>query len=636
MCGRVARMIFRAWVRSNRLFFADLVLIVLGVLFTFILRLNIEQFILDYLPAFFWMLLIALVIKPFVYRRFGLYRRVWAYASIAEMRLIILAVSVASLLVAIVIYALYSFRLFAPFALSLPVFDWLVSLGAVGGLRFGLRLLAENRTTVERVAGAKARKALVVGAGDAGALVVRELQKNPQLSLVPIGFLDDDNEKQGQHIHGVPVVGALNDLPRQARQLKADEVIMAIPSAPGFILRQVADASRQAGLPFRTMPGIYELIGGKVSVNRLREVDITDLLRRKPTQIDRQGVGSSLRGKRVLVTGAGGSIASELCRQVARWSPSQLILLGHGENSIFEIFVELHSDYPDLELQPVISDIRDLGRLSAVFNQFKPDIVFHTAAHKHVPLMEANIPDAVTNNIFGTENVVESAQKAKVPRLVMVSTDKAVQPSSVYGATKRIAEWIVLDTSNHGAWAYSVVRFGNVLGSRGSVVPLFKQQIATGGPVTITHPEMERYFMTIPEAVHLVLQASAFAEQGKLYMLEMGKPVRILDLANDLIRLSGLEPGEDIQIEFSGLRPGEKLSEQLLEQGAEYKDTSHPDIRQVIEPEQVTGEKLQSAVSQLIEMAGRSNDKEIINLLNELLPGSEIGSAPPPDITAIA
>lgn len=629
-------MTLRSWFRGNKLFFADLVLIGLGVLFSFILRLNLEQLLLDYLPAFFWMLIIALLIKPLVYRRFGLYQRVWAYASIAEMRLIIWAVSVASALLAVVIYTLYYFHVFAPMALSLPVFDWLISLGAVGGLRFGLRLLAENRATIERAAGIKTRKALIIGAGDAGALVVRELQKNPQLALVPVGYLDDDAEKQGQHIHGVAVVGTLTDLQKQAQLLKADEVIMAIPSAPGAVLRRVAEASRQADLPFRTMPGIYELIGGKVSVNRLREVDITDLLRRQPTQIDRKSVGSSLRGKCVLVTGAGGSIASELCRQVARWSPEQLVLLGHGENSIFEIFVELNSDYPELDQQPVIADIRDLNRLSAVFEQFRPDIIFHTAAHKHVPLMEANVPEAVTNNVLGTKNIVAAAEQWKIPRLIMISTDKAVQPSSVYGATKRIAEWIVLDAGKNGTKSYSVVRFGNVLGSRGSVVPLFKQQIAAGGPVMVTHPEMERYFMTIPEAVHLVLQASAFAEQGKLYMLEMGKPVRILDLANDLIRLSGLEPGEDIQIEFSGLRPGEKLSEQLWEQGAEYKNTSHPDIRQVIEPDQLAGDRLKTAVVKLTELAKKSNDHEIINLLNELLPGSEIGSAPPPDFTSVA
>jgi FlaA1/EpsC-like NDP-sugar epimerase len=398
----------------------------------------------------------------------------------------------------------------------------------------------------------------------------------------------------------------------------------------------VADASRKAGLTFRTMPGIYELIGGKVSVNRLREVDITDLLRRQPTQIDRESVGKSLRGKKVLVTGAGGSIASELCRQVARWSPAQLILLGHGENSIFEILLELDSDYPEVDLQPVIADIRNLGRLTKIFTEFKPDIVFHTAAHKHVPLMEANIPEAVTNNVLGTKNIIEAASQAGIPRLVMISTDKAVQPSSVYGATKRLAEWMVLEAGKTTGKAYSVVRFGNVLGSRGSVVPLFKQQIAIGGPVTVTHPEMERYFMTIPEAVHLVLQASAFQESGQLYMLEMGEPVRILDLANDLIRLSGLEPGKDIQIEFSGLRPGEKLSEQLWEKGAEYKSTAHPDIRKVIEPDQVTGEKLHTTIAGLIQMAENSNDKDVVRLLNEILPEAEIGSAPPPEFTSIA
>jgi FlaA1/EpsC-like NDP-sugar epimerase len=622
--------------QSNKLFLADLVFVALGVLFSFILRLNLEQLFLDYIPAFLWMTLLALLIKPFIYARFGLYQRVWAYASIAEMKLIILSVSVASFSLAIVLYALYYFRVFSPFALSLPVFDWLISLGAVGGLRFGLRLLAENRSSVEQVAGVKARKALLVGAGDAGALVARELQKNPQLGLVPVGYLDDAPEKQGQQIHSIPVVGTLEDVATQAQRLKVDEIIMAIPSAPGNVLRRVADASRKAGLTFRTMPGIYELIGGKVSINRLREVDITDLLRRQPTQIDRESVGKSLRGKKVLVTGAGGSIASELCRQVARWSPAQLILLGHGENSIFEILVELDSDYPDMDLQPVIADIRNQKRLTKIFMEFKPDIVFHTAAHKHVPLMEANIPEAVTNNVLGTKNIIEASTQAGIPRLVMISTDKAVQPSSVYGATKRIAEWLILDAGQATGKAYSVVRFGNVLGSRGSVVPLFKQQIAIGGPVTVTHPEMERYFMTIPEAVHLVLQASAFQESGQLYMLEMGEPVRILDLANDLIRLSGLEPGKDIQIEFSGLRPGEKLSEQLWEKGAEYKATAHPDIRKVIEPDQVGGEKLHTTIAELIQMAENSYDKDIVRLLNEILPEAEIGSAPPPEFTSIA
>ncbi|HRN49992.1 MAG TPA: nucleoside-diphosphate sugar epimerase/dehydratase [Anaerolineales bacterium] len=626
----------RIWIRTNRLFFADLVLVAASMLGAFLLRLTPEQFILDYLPTFLWMLAVALLVKPFMYKRGGLYERVWAYASIAEMKLIVRAVSIASLIMAPIVFLLDWLGAFSNFARSLVVIDWLLSLAAVGGLRFGLRLLAENRKVIEQASGVKLRRAIILGAGDAGALVARELQKNQQLGLNPLAFLDDDPEKQGQRLHGIPVVGTLKDLPAQAAALRAEEVIMAIPSAPGSVLRQAADLSRQAGIPYRTMPGLYELIGGKVSVSRLREVDITDLLRRQPAQIDRARVGDSLRGKRVLITGAGGSIASELGRQIARWEPAMLVLLGHGENSIFEILLELHNEYPQLEIIPVIADVRDAGRISAALKSYKPDIVFHAAAHKHVPLMEANIAEAVANNVQGTLNVVQAAGAAGVQRLVMISTDKAVRPSSVMGATKRVAEWAVLDAARTLGRNYSVVRFGNVLGSRGSVVPLFKHQIAQGGPLTITHPEMERYFMTIPEAVHLVLQAAAFEGQGELYMLDMGQPVRIVDLAEDLIRLSGLTPGEDIQIEFSGLRPGEKLSEQLWEAGGEYSATTHPDIRRVQEPQAPSREQLHAALSQLLAMAEANDSSGILTLLGELLPGSEVGQAPPPAFTSLS
>jgi FlaA1/EpsC-like NDP-sugar epimerase len=622
----------RSRFRASKLVLADLLLTALAVLASFFLRLNLEQFFLDYLPAFFWMLLIALLIKPVVYRRMGLYERVWAYASMQEMKLIIKSVTVAAAVVGALTMALYWLGVFTPFAISLPVFDWLVSLAAIGGLRFGLRLLAENRAVIEQTSGAKLRRVLVVGAGDAGALVVRELLKNPRLGLAPIGYLDDDADKSGQRIHDVPVLGTLSDLAEQVRVQRAEEVVMAIPSAPGRVLRKVSDLTRAAGVPFRTMPGIYELIGGKVTVNRLREIDITDLLRRQPTQIDRKSVGDSLRGKRVLVTGAGGSIASELCRQIARWSPAQLTLLGHGENSIFEILAELSDEFPGLDIQPIIADIRNGARIRSAMAASKPDIVFHAAAHKHVPLMEANVPEAVSNNIEGTRNVVQAAAEAGVPRLIMISTDKAVRPASVMGATKRVAEWIVLDAASQYECAYSVVRFGNVLGSRGSVVPLFKQQIARGGPLTVTHPDMERFFMTIPEAVHLVLQASAFAGKGLVYMLEMGEPVKILDLATDLIRLSGLEPA-DIQIEFSGLRPGEKLSEQLWDKGAEYKETPHPDIRQVIEPDALTGLALTSTIEKLL---GAKDSSAAFAEFNAILPGAHVGQTQPPDFKSIS
>jgi FlaA1/EpsC-like NDP-sugar epimerase len=378
--------------------------------------------------------------------------------------------------------------------------------------------------------------------------------------MKPIGFLDDDPIKQNSQIHGVPVLAPLNHIEHILQTRHVDEVIIAIPSAGGDVLRNVTEVCRQSGVAFRTMPGIYELLGGDVSVSRLRDVDIADLLRREPVRMDPEALGQTLTDRVVMVTGAGGSIGSELCRQIARQNPAKLLMLGHGENSIFSAITSLKESFPYLEIIPLIADIRDERRISVIFDRWQPEIVFHAAAHKHVPLMESNIEEAITNNIMGTTNIVEAALKHNVQRLVMISTDKASRPVSVMGATKRIAEMLVLDAAHQHQCAFTVVRFGNVLGSRGSVVPRFKRQIAEGGPVTVTHPEMKRYFMTIPEAVHLVLQASTMSKGGENYILEMGQPVKILDLAEDLIRLSGLEPGKDIEIVFSGIRPGEKLS----------------------------------------------------------------------------
>ncbi len=348
--------------------------------------------------------------------------------------------------------------------------------------------------------------------------------------------------KQKQQIHGIPVAVPLQTLVMVIEHKKIDEVVIAIPSAGGKIIRMVADVCRLKGISFRTMPGLYELLGGKVSVNRLREVDITDLLRRPPSHVKGELVGAVTSGKMVMVTGAGGSIGRELCRQIARWNPSGLILLGHGENSIFETLLEIQESYPSLPLFPVIADVRELDRLSSVFKRMHPEVVFHAAAHKHVPLMEMNIDEAINNNVLGTKNVVKVCEQNDVLRLVMISTDKAIRPINIMGASKRLAEMIVLDAARRTGREYCVVRFGNVLGSRGSVVPLFKRQIARGGPITITHPDMRRYFMTIPEAVYLVLQAAGMSKSGETFVLNMGQQVRILDLAEDLIRLSGLEP----------------------------------------------------------------------------------------------
>ena len=414
-----------------------------------------------------------------------------------------------------------------------------------------------------------------------------------------------------------------------------DEVIIAIPSAAGNVLRLVTDVCRLKGIPSRTMPGIYELIGGKVSVSRLREVEITDLLRREPAKIDDRLVGSSLSGKRVLVTGAGGSIGREISRQVARWGPSELVLLGHGENSIFDALLELQEDYGTLSIHPIIADVRDLSRLQFIFQAHRPEVVFHAAAHKHVPLMEYNVEEAITNNVVGTRNVVRVSTNSDVERFVLISTDKAVKPINVYGATKRLAEMIVIDAAQRTGRAFTVVRFGNVLGSRGSVVPLFKSQIARGGPVLVTHPDMERYFMTIPEAVHLVLQASAMGQGGEAFILNMGEQMRILELAEDLIRLSGLEPGRDIEIAFTGIRPGEKLSEDLWEQGTHFQPTAHSEIFRSKEDEEVDSQRLSKAIEQLEHLARQGEVDTIIRVLDEVIPSAAVRSTPPPDMTSI-
>jgi FlaA1/EpsC-like NDP-sugar epimerase len=624
----------RIFTRNRLVLLGDLFLIIVAALGSFALRLDLGPFFIDYLTQAIWLSAIALILKPLVFYAFGLYRRLWAYASIYELMLIILAVSTASVLVSVTVILLLVFKVLPNFPRGALPIDWLLSMGLIGGSRFALRVLAEAQPSSSN-SSTRSRRVLVVGAGDAGALVVREMQKNPALPLKPVCFLDDDEDKQKQQIHGIPVVGTLSDLARTVDIRRIEEVIIAIPSAPGRVVRQVAEVCRRKGVPFRTMPGIYELIGGKVNVSRLREVDITDLLRREPALIDDHLIGETLGGRRVLVTGAGGSIGRELCRQVARWGPSALILVGHGENSIFETLIDLEENFPALPIHPIIADVRDLDRLNVVFDNLQPQVVFHAAAHKHVPLMENNVEEAITNNVLGTRNIVEVSENYGVEKLVMISSDKAIRPTSIMGAAKRIAELIVLDAARRSGLRYSVVRFGNVLGSRGSVIPLFKRQIAQGGPITITHPDMKRYFMTIPEAVHLVLQASTMGEGSEVFVLNMGEQVRILDLAEDLIRLSGLEPGRDIEIVFTGIRPGEKLSEELWDQWAHYEPTSHPDIVLLADEDLLGGEILASTVGELAHMAREGDVKGIIRLLDEFIPGAAVRSAPPPDLTSI-
>ena len=614
-------------IRNRVILFGDLVLVLISVLGSYILRVELLTVFYSYYISLLWMMGLSIFLKPVVYYFFGLYRRMWIYASMRELRLILIAVTSASLVVSAIMLILFKNRFFFAFPRSVLIIDWVLSIIFVGGLRFSLRMLAEvkNRTIIQ-FEKTTLKNALIIGAGDAGALVAKELQKNPQLNLKPAGFLDDNPEKYNQQIHGIPVIGRLKELSKTIPAKEVDEVIIAIPSAPGEVIRNVSEVCRKNNVHFRTMPGLYELLGGKVSVSRLREVDISDLLRREPVQIDDVVVGTILKNKIVMVTGAGGSIGTELCRQIARWQPTELILLGHGENSIFESYLELRENYPSLKLKAAIADIRDVHRIDQEISWNLPDVVFHAAAHKHVPLMENNVEDCILNNVFGTQNIINACVKYRVERMVLISTDKAIRPVSVMGASKRLAEMLILDAAERYGSPYSVVRFGNVLGSRGSVVPLFKRQIAHGGPVTVTHPKMKRYFMTIPEAVHLVLQAAAMGQGGETFILNMGKQVRIVELAEDLIRLSGLVPGKDIEIVFTGIREGEKLSEDLWNDGRQFGRTQHPEIFSEEGEDELRGSALTNTVANLVDMAEKGKGDEIIDNLNKMIPDAEIKS----------
>lgn len=605
--------------RDKNLAWIDACLTLLSVFGSFLLRLELSQFVLDYLPTVLLMMVVALILKLAIYQALGLYKRVWAYASIKEMQLIILATVTGSLAVGLVMFILFSFKVFEFFPRSVLVIDALISFVLISGSHFGIRFFAELTLEEKATQNSSKHDVLVIGAGSAGVLVVREMQRNAQLGMTPKAFLDDDPKKQKMVVNGVPVEGMLDDLGNVLTKGNFQEVVIAIPTAPGRVIRQVSDVCRIKKIPFRTMPGLYELLGGRVSVNRLREVNISDLLRRQPTSMDDVDLSDSLTGKKILVTGAGGSIASELCRQICRWQPNELFLLGHGENSIFDIMVELQNSYPEIVIYPLIVDTRDAKRLHYLFKKHSPDVVFHAAAHKHVYLMEVNPVEAITNNILGTKNVVEAAHGVGVKDLVMISTDKAVQPTTVMGASKRLAEMIVLNAAEKFDKHFSVVRFGNVLGSRGSVVPLFKHQIAVGGPITVRHPDIDRYFMTIPEAVHLVLQASTLADRGEMYLLNMGEPVKILHLAEDLIRLSGLEPYEDIDIVFTGIIQGEKLSEVLYYDEESLRKTSHMEINQVLDSNRIKGNELTELVHNLLNLADEEKVKEILIMLNQAI-----------------
>lgn len=616
-------MLTRIAIRNRYVLVADLVVIAVAVWAAFALRFG--WLFMDFRAEFKPFLIAALLIKIPTFFAFRLYARYWRYAGFWDLMAVVVANIVASVLLAVMMWSLRLAEVVPELSRSVLPLDWLVALAMTTAVRASMRIIAESMTARPAVTGKAPRKVLIIGAGDAGALVAREMQKNPQLGLQPAAFLDDDPFKLNKRIYGIPVLGPIDALGRIASTRHIDEVVIAVPRAGGAVVRAVAESCRRYGIPSKTMPGLYELLDGHLGVSRLRELDIADLLRR-PQIAPVAEAPAYLSAATIVITGAGGSIGSELCRQVAYAGPKQIVLVGHGENSIFAIEGELRARFPHVSVRTVIADVRDRTRIERLFRAVKPDVVFHAAAHKHVSLMEGNISEAITNNILGTRNVVEAADAAGTPRFVLISTDKAVAPSTVMGASKRMAELIVRDVARRHGRAYAVVRFGNVLGSRGSVVPIFKAQIERGGPVTVTHPDVRRYFMTIPEAVHLVLQAGGLGTGGELFVLDMGEPVLLREMAADIIRLSGYEPDE-IPIVYTGLRAGEKLDELLCEEGAAIAETGLAEIRRVSEIDAVPPEKLQSAVDRLIEEAVRDEAKAL-RLLQEALPTASLTAKP--------
>lgn len=550
---------------------------------------------------------------------FGVYRRLWRYTGLTE--IMELGCSVLAVTTAILIARALSLLGIDNNQLSYGIIA--IDAGLCFMMLVAPRVVRRLQTEHEQRRHWRQpvrRRALVVGAGDAGQMVLRELNQR-DLGVDVVGLVDDDPGKVKKKIGALTVFGTTNDLPRLVENLFIDQVIIAIPSAPASEIRRVVEMCRNAEVETRILPGLFELINGRVSVSQLREVSLEDLLGREPVQLDTPAIAGYIEGRCVLVTGAGGSIGSELCRQIMRFQPSKLILLGKGENSIFLIDQELRSRPEPVEVVPIIADIRDHNRLLNIFEKHRPQVVFHAAAHKHVPLMEGNSAEAITNNIRGTQNVAELSTEFGVETFVLVSSDKAVNPTSIMGATKRIAELVVQDLARRSKTKYVAVRFGNVLASRGSVIPLWRQQIANGGPVTVTHPEATRYFMLIPEAVQLILQAGALGAGGEIFVLDMGKPVKILDLANDLIKFSGLRPGQDIEIKFVGLRPGEKLYEELLTAEEGLTKTMYEKIF-VGKPQPQDRLQLTMTLERLFNHAHRDDDASIRIDLDKLVGGN--------------
>lgn len=617
--------------RNRHFLVLDTIIFAIAPILALAIRLDGSFRLAPYLGGLIQVAILFVPLKLTVLYAFGFYKRYWRYASIDELEQIVMLMAAIAILQSTGFNVLYYLDDFSVNSLprTLPLLDCLVSFLFVGGIRFSVPVF--NRIKQKHLKFYRRDRVLIVGAGCAGISLVREMQQSPWLGFYPVAFIDDDPEKLNLQIRRIPVVGDRYKIPQVVRSLHIRRVIIAMPTVPGRVIREILDICLSVGIPTSTLPGLNEILTNRIRVGSVRDVQIEDLLRRESIQTDVGKVVDFLKGKKVLISGAGGSIGSELCRQVLKCRPVEIMLLGHGENSLFAIQQELEralqvlqqeSEPSDLipQINIFIADIRFLARLEYLFAQFRPQVIFHAAAHKHVPLMESHPPEAIANNVRGTKNLIDLALKYGVEHFVTISTDKAVNPTSIMGASKRVAEMLVLQAAQKSGKPFVVVRFGNVLGSRGSVVPTFKQQIAQGGPITITHPDIRRYFMTIPEAVQLLLQAAVIGRGGEVFMLDMGEPVKIVDLAKDMIRLSGYEVDKDIQIVFTGLRPGEKLFEELFIPGEEYERTQHQKIIKVKNASRILPEQLDREIEAICEAASKNDSTLIVFLLEQLVP----------------
>jgi len=599
-------------IRLISLLICDALLICISVYLSYLLRFDfsIKSYFVKTLPYVMVANSLFLLASLYVFK---IYKRVWQYASVGDTIAILKGVVTGTTIFFVfhqLIYKYFYSHIIVPRSIY-PLTIMLAFL-LIGSSRFVWRLFRDNYIKMQP----HHRKAMIIGAGEAGLMVVRELKHNSQSEAYPVVFIDDDPSKWNKEIMGIPVVGGRNDIVNVVKQYMIDELIVALPTASRFIISEIVKISKNTGCQIKIVPRVNDLINGKITINTIREVDVEDLLGRDPIRVDMDEITRYLTDQVVLISGAGGSIGSEISRQVAATKPQNLVILDHSENNIYEIEMELRSKYPKLNLTPVIADVKNRLRMEQVIREVRPQVIFHAAAHKHVPLMEANPIEAVQNNVIGTKNLAESAHQYGVKRFVLISTDKAVNPTSVMGATKKIAEMIMQDLDKRSGTLFSAVRFGNVLGSRGSVVPLFKKQIQNGGPVTVTHPEMVRYFMTIPEAVQLVIQAGAITNGGETFILDMGSPVKISDLAKDLIRLSGLEPEKDIKIVYTGIRPGEKLFEEILSHEEGAAATKHDRIY-IGAPTEIDENVLTASINSL---SSAKTSHEVRTSLNVLVP----------------